>query len=451
MAYHFSAYASHYKNLTFLGVPIIIGQLGNIILAFTDTLMIGHHSTKELAAAAFVNNVFALAILMSLGFSYAITPIVGKLYGQGKGERIGEVMKNAVAANTVAGIIFMTVMGVLYLNIHHLGQPKELIPLIQDYYLIQYASLPFVCWFNTFKQFFDGITDTKTPMWIIMGGNVMNIFGNWVLIYGHFGMPELGLNGAGISTLCSRIMMTIALVLLFAAHKRYKVYAKGWRAGKLSKTDFKEQNALGWPLSLQMGMESAAFSLSSIMVGWIGTIALAAHQVMLTISQLGYMIYYGLASAVAVRTSNFAGRKDWNTVWINSRAGLHLIFLLAFITCVPIFFCRHIIGSLFTDNIEVQQLVALMVIPFMIYQFGDGMQANYANALRGIGYVKPLMGVAFVSYFVTSLSVSYLLGIVMGYGIIGVWSAFPIALTLAGVLFYYYFRKGMKRGERVES
>ena len=119
MAYHFSAYASHYKNLTFLGVPIIIGQLGNIILAFTDTLMIGHHSTKELAAAAFVNNVFALAILMSLGFSYAITPIVGKLYGQGNKKRIGEEIKNDLAAESIADLFVMTVKCILYQNIPH--------------------------------------------------------------------------------------------------------------------------------------------------------------------------------------------------------------------------------------------------------------------------------------------------------------------------------------------
>ena len=291
MSYHLSTYTTHYKNLIFLGVPIIVGQLGNSILSFADTIMVGHHSTYELAAAAFVNNVFALAILMSLGFSYAITPIVGKLFGQGRPSRIGEVMKNAFVANTVTAIILMIAMGILYLNVEHLGQPKELLPLIKDYYLIQYVSLPFISWFNTFKQFFDGITDTLTAMCVIVVGNVMNIFGNWVLIFG-------------------RVVMALILFALFRGHRRYKVYAEGWCKGKLSWTDFKEQNSLGWPLSFQMGLEAAAFGASSIMVGWIGTIALAAHQVMLTISQLGYMIYYGLAAAVAVRTSNFAGRKE---------------------------------------------------------------------------------------------------------------------------------------------
>lgn len=451
MAYRFSEYKSHYRNLVYLGVPIIVGQLGNIVLNFADTLMIGHHSTAELGAAAFVNNMFALVILLSLGFSYAITPVVGKLYGQENTRRIGEVMKNAFVANTLVGVLLMVAMGILYLSLDHLGQPKELMPYIKSYFLIQFCSLPFVCWFNTFKQFFDGITDTKTSMWIMVGGNLLNIFGNWCLIYGHCGLPEMGLVGGGLSTLASRILMTAAMGAIFFLVARYAKYRKAWHAGSLNKADFKEQNKIGWPLSVQMGLEAAAFSASSIMVGWIGTTSLASHQVMLTISQLGFMIYYGLAAAVAVRTSNFAGRKDWPNVWNNSRAGFHLILLLALITCVPVFCFRHSIATLFTHNTEVQGMVARMVIPFMIYQFGDGMQCAYANALRGIGYVKPLMGVSFVSYFVVALTLCFVFGIVMGGGIVGLWYSFPVALTLAGLLYYSYFKKGMARLEQGET
>ena len=194
---------------------------------------------------------------------------------------------------------------------------------MRSYFVIQLVSLPFVCWFNTFRQFTDGITDTRVAMWILIGGNIMNIFGNWVLIYGHLGMEEMGLVGAGLSTMISRIVMAIVMVSIFFFSKRYKEYRKGWRQGSINRTDFKQVTVLGLPLALQMGMETAAFSLSSLMVGWFGTTALAAHQVMLTISQLGYMIYYGLAAAVAVRISNFDGTarlygcetygNSWNT------------------------------------------------------------------------------------------------------------------------------------------
>ncbi|MCR5078151.1 MAG: MATE family efflux transporter [Prevotella sp.] len=448
MAYQFSKYASHYRNLTYLGVPIIIGQLGNIVLSFADTLMIGHHSTQELAAAAFVNNMFTLVILLALGFSYAVTAIVGTLYGQERTGRIGEVMRSAVAANTCLAAVLTAAMTLLYLNIHRLGQPEELLPLMRPYFLIQLMSLPFVCWFNTFKQFADGITDTRLPMWVLIGGNLINIIGNWLLIYGHLGLPEMGLNGAGLSTMASRIMMAAVMVTLFFRGSRYSDYRKGWQAGRLTRSDFRQINVMGIPLALQMGMETAAFSLSSVMVGWIGTTALAAHQVMLTISQLGYMVYYGMAAAVAVRTSNFMGQHDLTAVRRSATAGFHLILLLAVAIVLPIFLFRHSMGYLFTDNADVCGMVALTIVPFMIYQFGDGLQCTYANALRGISYVRPLMWVAFVAYFVISLPLGYLFGIRMAYGLEGIWYAFPFGLTTAGVLYYLYFRQRLAQTDK---
>ena len=447
MSYQFSKYETHYRNLTYLGVPIIIGQLGNLILNFADTLMIGHHSTEELAAAAFVNNMFTLVIIFAIGFTYAVTALVGTLYGQEKTHRIGELMKSAVAANTCMAVFLSVIMTALYLNVHRLGQPEELLPLIRPYFLIQLVSLPFVCWFNTFRQFTDGITDTKVAMWILVSGNVMNIFGNWILIYGHLGIPEMGLIGAGLSTMISRIVMAIVMAGVFFFGRKYREYRKGWRLGHTNRTDFRQITVLGLPLALQMGMEAAAFSLSSLMVGWFGTTSLAAHQVMLTISQLGYMIYYGLAAAVAVRISNFMGQRDYTSVRRTATAGIHLVFLLALSTSVPVFLCRHIIGDLFTDNADVISMVSMTIVPFMIYQFGDGMQCNYANALRGIAVVRPLTWIAFIAFFVVSLPLGYFFGVVMDYGLLGVWYAFPFGLTTAGILYYVYYQKGLKRIE----
>ena len=182
---------THYKALFKLGLPIVIGQLGMIVLGFADTLMIGHHSTEDLAGASFVNNMFNLAIIFATGFSYGLTPIVGSLFGQGEQKAVGRTLKNALLVNGLIGIMLTLVMGALYLNIHRLGQPEELLPLMRPYYIVLLISLIFVMLFNAFKQFADGITDTKTPMWLLIGGNVLNIFGNWVLIYGHFGFPEM--------------------------------------------------------------------------------------------------------------------------------------------------------------------------------------------------------------------------------------------------------------------
>ena len=439
----FGKYAAQYPHLVRLGVPITVGQLGTIVLGFADTLMIGHHSLQELAAASFVTNMFTLALLFGLGFSYGLTPIIGRLYGQGKAHEIGVALKTGLAAGAVLTLALITVMSLLLLNLSNLGQPEELLSLMRPYFIVNLVSIPFVIGFNTFKQFFDGISRTQVPMVVMLTGNLLNIIGNYLLIYGKLGMPDWGLFGAGVSTMLSRLFMCLVLVVLF--FRRRTAYRTGFMQAKVGREDFVYQNKQGWPLALQMGMETAAFSLSSIMVGWIGTTALAAHQVMLTISQLGYMLYYGMAAAVAIRVSNYHGRQDYACADTTASAGFQLILLLGVAISVPVFAFRHVIGSLFTDSGDVISMVSMTIIPFVVYQFGDGMQSNYANALRGLSNVKPLVYVAFLSYFVITLPLGYFLGIYLDAGLVGIWSAFPFGLTVAGVLYWLCFRRTLRK------
>lgn len=433
-------YKNHYKALVSLGLPIVIGQIGVIILGFADTLMIGHHSTAELGAASFVNNVFNLAIIFSTGFSYGLTPIVGGLFGTSQYALAGQALRNSLLANSLVAFLITLCMSVLYWNVESLGQPEELIPLIKPYYLVLLASLVFVMLFNCFKQFTDGITDTRTAMWILLGGNVLNIFGNYLLIYGKCGLPELGLLGAGISTLFSRMVMVVVFVCIFLRSSRFVRYKVGFLRMGWSKAMFCRLNDLGWPIAFQMGMETASFSLSAIMIGWLGTIALASHQVMLAISQFTFMMYYGMGAAVAVRVSNFNGQRDIVNVRRAAYAGFHMMMALGAVLSLIVFLFRNQLGSWFTDSPEVVTMVTSLIVPFLIYQFGDGLQITFANALRGISDVKPMMLIAFIAYFVISLPVGYLCGFVLDWGIVGVWMAFPFGLTSAGWMLWWRFR-----------
>ena len=433
-------YKNHYKALFLLGLPIVIGQVGVIVLGFADTLMIGHHSTNELGAASFVNNMFTLAIIFSTGFSYGLTPIVGGFYGVRKFAAAGQALRCSLLANLLVGILLTGIMAILYLNVERLGQPEELLSLIKPYYLILLASLIFVLLFNGFKQFTDGITDTKTAMWILLGGNVLNIVGNYILINGKLGFPELGLLGAGISTLFSRIVMVLVFVLVFFSSRRFLRYKLGFIRLGWSRALFRQLNALGWPVAFQMGMETASFSLSTVMVGWLGTIALASHQVMLTISQFTFMMFYGMGAAVAVRVSNFNGQNDIVNVRRTAYAGAHIILAMGIVLLSIVFFFRYQVGGWFTDNTEVSAMVVVLMVPFLAYQFGDGMQINFANALRGISDVKPMMLIAFIAYFIISLPAGYFFGFVMGWGLFGVWMAFPFGLSSAAVMLWLRFR-----------
>lgn len=439
------ANAEYYKELTRLGLPIVIGQLGIIFVSFADTFMVGRHGTDDLGAASFVNNMFNLAIIFATGFSYGLTPIVGRLFGSGRQREAGGVLKNALLANSAIALLLMAVMWVLYLNIGNLGQPAELLELMRPYYLTLLISMPFILLFNAFKQFADGITDTKTSMWILLAGNLLNIVGNYLLIFGKGGFPELGLLGAGISTLLSRMAMLAIFLAIFFRHRRYRAYTQGFWHSKITKPQQKELFAMGFPVAAQMGMETASFSLATIMVGWLGTTALASHQIMCTVGQLGFMMYYGMAAAVAVKASNYNGTGDIANIRRTASAGFHLILVMAVIASALIYLLRHHIGGIFTDNNDVAVMVAQLTVPFILYQFGDGLQCNYSNALRGIADVKPVMLYAFIAYFIISLPAGYLFGFVFGWGLPGVWMSFPFGLTSAGVMFYLRFRSTLRR------
>lgn len=246
---------NNFREILSIGTPVMIGQLGTIILGFADTVMIGHHSTDELAAAGLVNNIFNLVLLFYLGFSYGLTPIVGKLFGMGRTQDIGAKVRNSLFANILIGLMLMLIMVVHYFNLARIGQPEELLPLIRPYFIVQLISIPFVGLFNTFKQLFDGITRTKVAMWAMIGGNCVNILFNWLLIYGVGGFPELGLLGAGISTLGSRILMALALVMVVVMERKSRIYRHSILTSHINRSDFREMNRLGWPVALQLGMK----------------------------------------------------------------------------------------------------------------------------------------------------------------------------------------------------
>lgn len=305
----FAHYKEHYKALIHLGVPIVIGQIGIVVVGLADNMMVGQFDTLHLAAASFVNSAFNIPILFGLGFSYGLTPLVGQFFGRRDKFHIGQLLKNSLAVNLCMGILLTLIMGIVWFNIDKMGQPEELLPLIRPYFLLQLASLVFVMLFNSFKQFADGITDTKTPMYIMISANLLNIAGNYILIYGKFGLPALGVVGAGISTLTARIVMFVAFTVLF--YRSLTIVATWWLP-KRSNYNFSGILSLnkGLEIGLQMGTETALFSVTGIMIGWLGSIALAAHQVMVAISTLGFMIYYGVGAAVSVRVSNYFGRGD---------------------------------------------------------------------------------------------------------------------------------------------
>lgn len=428
-----------------LGLPILIGQLGMIIVGFADTKMVGLYSTEALASASFVNNLFNVCIFACIGFTYGLTPLIGALFSQKRLDAIGNTLRNGVIINILFALLLTAIMTVVYINLHRLGQPEELLPLIRPYFLIYLAGLIPVALFNVFAQWAYAINRTKMPMWIILAANVGNIFGNWLLIYGNWGFPELGLNGAGISTLIARIICPVAIISVMIVNKQYRAYRNGFAAARINRSTLAQISRTSVPVALQMTFESGSFTAAAVMAGWIGAISLAAFQVIVITGTLGFCVYYSVAAAEAVLVSNAAGLGDRAEMRRLAFAGYKILLTLAATaSCIFIFLGPEIIHQ-FTHDPEVISLALSMIVPLVIYQFGDATQINFANALRGTSNVMPMLWIAFVSYVIIGLPSTWLLGFPCGLGTYGIILSFSISLFIAAALFFYYFMRTTRK------
>lgn len=427
-------YKKHIKSLILLGLPIIIGQLGNIVTGLADTVMVGQHSTEELAAASFVNNVINAFIILGTGFSFNYTPIIGEHIAVNKRIAIGGWLKNSLMANFTTTAIILFLLALIYLNLGILDQPEELMPLIRPYYMVLMGSVVFVMLSNSFRQFVEGIMDASISMWVLTFVNIINIAGNYLLIYGKMGLPELGLLGAGISTLLSRVLMLLLFIIVFIRQEKYKPFRKGFLVTPFRKAYWKRLNLIGWPIAFQQGIEAATFCITTIMIGWLGGMELAAHQVAIAVSTVSFTIYLGLGSAVAIRTSVYKGLQDWKNVRRVTASGVILAVILSLTLSLLLYLCCDTIGGYFTDDASVLQIVTVLIPILIAYQFGDSIQIVLANALRGLSDVTSIMVISFVSYFIIAIPAGYAIAFFLNQGIAGIWMSYPIGFTCSVVL-----------------
>lgn len=434
-------FEQYYQPILRLGAPIAIGQIGVIIMGFADTMMVGNFNTRSLAAASFVNAVYNFIVYLMLGYSYGLTPLISSLAGKRQTGEAGATLKYGLVCNMLFVTLIMACLGVTYFLLDYMGQPAEIMPLVKPYYLTLLISLFFVGIFNTFRQFTDGVSDTSVGMWVILMGNVLNIIGNVLLIYGVGCFPRLGLLGAGISTMFARIMMAVVIVALFLLRKRYKAYRTGFHNSTPRREDLRYINAQSLPISLQMGMESGAFTVSGIMAGWLGAIDLATYQVMITISGLGFLLYYSFGTGITIRVAHYVGQNDWARVRLTGRAGMHILLVMAALSSAIFLFAGELIIRCFTSDMAVITLALTLIPPLILYQLGDSMQICYANALRGTAHVKSMMWIALVSYVIVNIPAAYLFAFTLRMGIMGIYLAFSCGLFVAAILFaYQYFR-----------
>ncbi len=435
---------SVYISILLLGLPILIGQAGNILVGFADTNMVGQYSTEALASASFVNNLFNVSIFACVGFTYGLTPLIGSLFTQGRFRDIGSLLRTGLWVNTAFALMVTSVMGAVYFNLHRMGLPEELLPLIRPYYLIYLAGVLPIAVFNVFAQWAYAIQRTVMPMVVILAANAINIFGNWLLIYGNLGCPELGLTGAGIASLVARWLCVACILCVFLRRKAFAEYRNGFFKCFYRRGDNGLINRTSWPVSLQMTFESGSFTFAAVMAGWLGKVPLAAFQVIVIIGTLGFCLYYSMAAAVSVLVANAAGAGSRSEMRHVAFSGYKILLALATCSSLAFIFAGPEIIRFFTNDPEVLAVAFGLIVPLVLYQYGDATQINFANALRGTSNVMPMLWIAFVCYIVVGAPATYILAFPCGMGIYGIILSFSVSLFLAAGMFLYYFIRNTK-------
>lgn len=434
----------HIKETIALAIPISIGQLGHIMMGVVDNIMVGKVGTNSLAAAALVNGLFFLSMVIGIGISMASSPFFSMSKGQQNFDECGEILAHSLLVNFTFSLILSFITFITSLFIPLLNQPYEVVVLAVPYMqVLSLSVIPFMI-FQTFRQFLESLSFTNPPMFIAIFANIFNAFFNWIFIFGKFGITPLGLFGAGIATTLTRWLMALTIFAFVLYSKQVKIFHPKFLIKKYDTSLIKRLINIGIPSGFQYFLEVAAFSFSAVMIGWLGSTQLAAHQIALNLASVTYMIILGISSAGTIRVATFFGQKNLNNV---KQAGLTSIFIavsimLLFGICFIIF--HKILPLLYVNDIEVIKVASSLIIIAALFQIFDGMQATGIGILRGLMDVKIPLFISIFSYWFVGIPLGALLGFYFNMNSVGIWIGLLFSLMILGLSLTYRFMHKIK-------
>ena len=437
--YSLKTYLPFYKRNLKVALPVMITQAGQVVVQLADNIMVGHVGTAELAGVSFANAIFLIGFITLIGFSQGLTPLVGESFAKGEHKKASHLLRNSLMLNLCTYSAIGLLLMAIGFFMPHMGQDPQVIPFAQPYYFITVASLIPTSFFFTSRFFAEGIGDTRHAMWITVTSNLLNIFLNWVLIFGHFGLPALGVMGAALATLIARIFCAVAFIRVIFHSGTFSSYAQMALKEKVDKQTLISIARLSLPIAFSSMLESTAFSFAAIMVGWMGKVELAAHQIANSLGQLSFMVACGIGAAATIRVSHqFGAGKPVETL-MAGKASVHMgIFYMS--SCALLFILlRNFLPYIYTSDPEVIAYASRLIVVLSLYQISDAVQLTSMASLRGLKDTKRPMMYAAMSYYGIAIPAAYLLGFVFGVGPEGVWYGLLLGLTVAAVLFYTRF------------
>lgn len=422
-----------YSTIT-LAVPIIIGELAQMALHIIDSAMVGAISYKQLAATSLVISALNIPFVMGIGMTISVSQMVSMAHGQKDAKKASHYLYNGfwLCFSTAVVISLAMVFGrnILY----YLGQDPEVVELSLPFMRLLGLSMIPMLLFMTLKQFTDGLEYTRTAMMLSLCALPINVFLNWLLIYGNLGFPRLELEGAGWATLITRTLIFIILAWIILRHKTFREYiAVRKTEWKFSRSTLKSLMSIGIPSSLQIGSEAGAFAVTGIIIGTMGAVSQAAHQIALSCAALTFMVSMGLSQAGSIRTSNAFGAYNWAKIALIGKSTLLTGVIYGTICAGMFILLRNILPTFFNDNIEVVSLASFLLFLAGIFQISDATQVIGAGLLRGIKDVKIPTYLVAVAYWLIGLPSGCLFAFTFSMGAAGMWLGFIVGLTVAGV------------------
>jgi MATE family multidrug resistance protein len=437
----YQKYRPFYKDNLKLAIPVVISQLGHTTVQLADSIVVGHFAgTDALAAVSLVNAIFMITMVVGLGISYGITPLIAQYNGIQNHDECGLLLSNSLLTNVVTGIIlFTSIYFGSMLAINHLDQSPEVVILAKPYLLLLSISVIPLLVFNTFKQFAEGLGFTKQAMKISIWGNVLNICFAVTFVKGLFGVQPMGIKGVGYSTLIDRFLMAAVMSFYIFRSVHFKKYLVKFRLFNIDRQRIAQILAIGVPVALQAVFEISAFGAANIMIGTIGPVPQAAHQVAINLASLTYMMASGISAAAAIRSGNHFGAKNFKALRLSAITSYHIVLIFMSITAILFIAANHVLPWIFTSDKAVITIASQLIIIAGIFQLFDGAQVVGLGILRGMGDVLIPTTITFIAYWLLGLPVGYLLGIRFNLGVYGIWYGLLVGLLSAALLLFLRF------------
>ena len=426
-------YYQHIRNSIFLAFPIMLSQLGHVVVGVVDSLMVGRLGTEELAAVSLSNSFFNFVLLFGIGLSYGITPLISSSKGENKKKSIGVVLYNGLLINFLFAIFLSFILIISKFILLELDQNKNVLELTFPYLDVIAISLIPLMIFQTFKQYIEGLGFTKQPMVISVVANVLNIVLNYLLIFGVGGFPRLEVLGAGYASLISRVFMMVCIIIYVLQAKKFNNFIKQLNFLSIKRKIINKILGIGVPSGFQFVFEIGSFSIAAVMIGWFGAEALASHQIALNLASITYMIATGISASSMISLGYFYGKKNYADLKKSGYANFIIVSIMMGIFGVLFILFRKELPAFYIDDPDVIILASNLIIIAALFQIPDGIQSVGLGVLRGIRDTKVPTLVTFVAYWIIAIPLCYFLGVTKNYGPIGIWIGLMMGLWIAAI------------------